>query len=48
MYIWELKEWPDFTWEIEALKLRLDSVRLQQGRLLGQSDDLPVNLVLQA
>ncbi len=48
MYIWELKDWPNFTWKFEDLKPRLETVRLQQGRLLGQSDDLSKDLDLQA
>jgi len=48
MYIWELGAWPKFTWNYEELKPRLESVRLQQGRLLGQSEDLSKELDLQA
>ena len=48
MYIWELKEWPNFTWDEEALKPRLEAVRLQQGRLLGQSDVLQKELDMEA
>ena len=48
MYIWELKDWPNFTWKFEDLRPRLEAVRLQQGRLLGQSDDLSKDLDLQA
>ena len=48
MYIWELESWPKFTWNYEELKPHLESVRLQQGRLLGQSDGLSKELDLQA
>ena len=48
MYIWELGAWPKFTWNYEELKPRLECVRLQQGRLLGQSEDLSKELDLQA
>jgi len=48
MYTWELKEWPNFTWDEEALKPRLEAVRLQQGRLLGQSDALYKELDMEA
>jgi len=36
MYIWQQAEWPRFHWDEQALKGRLDAVRLLQGRLLGQ------------
>lgn len=48
MYIWELKGWPDFTWDEEAIQPLLEAVRLQQGRLLGQSDVLHKGLDLEA
>ena len=48
MYIWEQGNWPKFTWKFEELRSRLEGVRLQQGRLLGQSDDLPRELDQQA
>lgn len=48
MYIWEQKNWPRFTWKTEVLQPQLDSVRLQQGRLLGQSDQLTEELDAQA
>lgn len=40
MYIWQNPDWPGFSWKIEALQPLLDAVRLQQGRLLGQSEVL--------
>ena len=48
MYIWEQENWPRFIWKTEALQPQLDSVRLQQGRLLGQSDQLTEELDAQA
>ena len=48
MYIWERKKWPAFKWDAEQLKPQLESVRFQQGRLLGQSDVIPDELDLQA
>jgi Fic family protein len=46
-YIWQLSAWqqgaaPAFSWQEEALRPKLDQVRLQQGRLLGQSESLTV------
>jgi len=38
MYIWELDEWPRFDWDEDALRPRLDAVRLLQGRLLGRTE----------
>lgn len=48
MYIWEQKSWPNFIWQLEELKPRLEAVHLQQGRLLGKSDNLAKGLDLQA
>ena len=36
MYIYSLKDWPKFTWNMEALLTRLGEVRHRQGRILGQ------------
>ena len=46
-YIWELQAWqqgpaPSFHWHEEALRPQLERVRMQQGRLLGQSESLTV------
>lgn len=38
MYIWQQPDWPSFTWDEAALRPRLDTVRLLQGRLLGRTD----------
>lgn len=35
MYVHLLKDWPDFTWNTEALVARLGEVRHRQGRILG-------------
>lgn len=35
MYIHQLKNWPNFTWNTEALLTRLGEVRHRQGRVLG-------------
>lgn len=48
MYIWQRPDWPEFSWQAELLQPRLDAVRLLQGRLLGQSELLPADVVRQA
>jgi Fic family protein len=48
MYLWERPDWPQFTWQPELLRPRLDAVRLLQGRLLGQSELLPAEADRQA
>lgn len=35
MYVHQLKDWPNFTWDTEALVTRLGEVRHRQGRILG-------------
>jgi len=45
--IWQLSAWkqgvaPLFRWQEEVLHPQLERVRLQQGRLLGQSESLTV------
>lgn len=35
MYIYQLKDWPSFTWDAEAILVRLGEVRHRQGRILG-------------
>lgn len=35
MYIHQLKEWPSFVWDAEAILVRLGQVRHRQGRILG-------------
>jgi Fic family protein len=38
MYIWQQLHWPDFSWDTNRLRSRLDAVRLLQGRLLGRTE----------
>lgn len=38
MYIWQLPQWPGFSWDTARLRPRLDAVRLLQGRLLGRTE----------
>jgi len=40
MYIHELKDWPDFSWDIEKLAEPLAAVQQKQGRLLGKMEAL--------
>lgn len=40
VYIYQLKNWPEFTWDKEAITPRLVEVRHQQGRLLGRLESL--------
>ena len=35
MYVHQLKNWPNFTWDIDMLLNRLGEVRHRQGRILG-------------
>ena len=39
-YIYELKDWPNFQWRVEALAQKLGEVRHRQGRLLGRMEAL--------
>jgi len=41
LYIYQHKQWPNFSWDMTVLQPRLDAVRLQQGQLLGQLNMLP-------
>jgi len=41
MYIWQQPDWPRFYWDETTLKLKLDAVRLLQGRLLGRTEGAP-------
>jgi Fic family protein len=43
-YIYELPEWPHFTWNAEALEQRLSAVRYKQGKLLGRMEALGFSL----
>jgi len=44
MYIWELQEWPQFTWNRERLAEPLAAVRHKQGILIGHMGALGFNL----
>ncbi|MHB1177817.1 MAG: DUF4172 domain-containing protein [Daejeonella sp.] len=52
MYIHQLKDWPSFTWDTEAIHVRLGEVRHRQGRILGlmssAGSKLQENAVLKA
>ncbi|MBK9323548.1 MAG: Fic family protein [Bdellovibrionaceae bacterium] len=39
-YIHSLKGWPNFTWNKDRLALKLEKVRLKQGRLIGTMERL--------
>lgn len=43
-YIYQLKDWPRFSWNQEQLAQLLFEVRHRQGRLLGRMDGLGFNL----
>lgn len=40
MYIYEQKNWPQFTWDAESISKILGSVRHRQGQILGQMQAL--------
>jgi Fic family protein len=44
MYIYELKEWPHFTWDAKQLAEPLAAIRHRQGRLIGSMEALGFNL----
>ncbi len=48
VYIYQLRDWPHFTWEEERLITLLTEVRHKQGRLLGQMQSLGFNLQMEA
>jgi len=39
-YIHNLKRWPNFTWDKDLIALKLEQVRLNQGRLIGKMERL--------
>lgn len=41
MYIWQNNDWPHFRWNEAVLQPHLDTVRLEQGRLLGRAEAAP-------
>ena len=44
MYIYQLQDWPRFTWNREQLAELLAAVRHRQGRLIGHMEALGFNL----
>lgn len=44
MYIYQLSQWPNLTWDQKELSLLLADVRYKQGRLLGKMEGLGFNL----
>ena len=44
MYIWQLPDWPDFTWDGEQIATPLAEVRHEQGRLMGRMEALGFEL----
>lgn len=48
MYIHELKEWPNFTWNQEKLFQLLSEVRHKQGRIIGRMESLGFSLQAEA
>ncbi len=44
MYIHQRHQWPDFTWDADAVLLPLTSARHEQGRLVGRMESLGFNL----
>ena len=44
MYIWERRDWPDFTWQTDRIVATLADVRHAQGRLLGRMEGLGFRL----
>jgi len=48
MWIHEHQDWPDFTWDAEALASKLIDIRHRQGRLLGRMEGLGFELKQEA
>ena len=48
VYIYQLREWPDFQWDQDRLEKLLAEVRHRQGRLLGRMEGLGFNLQAEA
>lgn len=44
MWIYEHQDWPNFSWDVEALASKLADIRYRQGRLLGRMDALGFDL----
>ena len=47
-YIHQLKNWPTFTWDQEAISAQLAAVRHRQGRLVGRMQGLGFRLSREA
>ena len=47
-YLYELPNWPEFTWESDALELLLADVRFRQGQLIGRMGSLGFPLQTEA
>lgn len=48
IYIHQLKDWPEFTWETEQLSQSLSDIRNRQGRLIGRMEGLGFSLQKEA
>jgi len=48
MWIHEHQDWPNFTWDIEALANKLADIRHRQGKLLGRMEGLGFTLKREA
>ena len=48
MWIHEFQNWPNFTWDVEALASKLTNIRHRQGRLLGRMEGLGFNFKREA
>lgn len=48
MYIWQLRDWPQFRWDANRLARPLAAAHLQQGRLLGRLERLGFELRIEA
>lgn len=48
MWIYEHRNWPNFSWDIELLASKLADIRYRQGRLLGQMESLGFELKREA
>lgn len=48
MYLWELPDWPNLTWDVRKLTPLVADVSREQGRLLGRMESLGFDLRTQA
>ena len=48
VYIYQLPDWPQFTWQQDQIAALLAEVRHRQGRLLGKMENLGFNLQAEA